>query len=227
MTVPRIPVEVVLPADDYASGSGNDAAAGLLGDFVMLEAGLAASRGWNCRQTAVVLGVSRDLETEVEREECLRRRVSVLRRSSGGGTVVIGPGTLQWAVVFPHPAGGEPPSLDAAKQAANEGVRRALQSIEVGCALNIDPWGDLCSDDRKVGGLAIRRQRVATLVHGTLLVDADLDAIAALLKHPQKEPDWRRGRSHADFLAGLGRLDVEAFTHALAAALVETEAFSR
>jgi lipoate-protein ligase A len=66
-----------------------------------------------------------------------------------------------------------------------------------------------------VGGLALRRHRHATLLHGTLLVDADLEQIAALLKHPVLEPKWRQGRSHLAFLANLGRLDVAAFTNAL------------
>lgn len=213
MTSSRIPVEVLLPAAGAASGGG-DAAEGLLADFAMLDEGRAASRAWTCRQAAVVLGVSRDFDAEVDRSECLRRDVAVLRRSSGGGTVAIGSGTLQWAVVFPH-ASGEPPSLDAAKLVANGAVAAALAAVGAAPALDVDAWGDLRRGDRKVGGLAIRRQRAATLVHGTLLADADLAEVAALLRHPQREPAWRRGRSHADFLAALGAIDVEAFAGAL------------
>lgn len=211
MTASRVPVEAVL-------ADGGDALAGLLGDFAMLDAGAPATRTWTCRDRAVVLGVSRDFHAEVERDECLRRGVAVLRRSSGGGTVAIGPGTVQWALVFRHEPATEPPSLDDAKRIANDAVRHALLAVKPGVALDSDPWGDLRVEDRKVGGLALRRQRTATLVHGTLLADADLDAIAALLKHPLHEPAWRRGRAHADFLAGVGPVDVDRFASALAGA---------
>lgn len=207
-TVSRVPVQVL-------SGDGSDALAGLEADFTMLDAGIAAARAWTCRSVAVVLGVSRDLHAEVDTDACRTRGAAILRRSSGGGTVVIGPGTLQWALVIPHDEGMEPPSLDAAKGSANAAVRRALAAAGAGIALDDDPWGDLCAGDRKVGGLAIRRQRAATLVHGTLLTTADIANIAALLKHPQREPAWRRGRPHGDFLARLGAVDPLLFSAAL------------
>ena len=35
-------------------------------------------------------------------------------------------------------------------------------------------------------------------------VDLDPDRIARYLKHPSREPEYRGGRSHRDFLIGLG-----------------------
>lgn len=210
MSSPRPPVEILL-------GDAGDAARGIEDDFAMLDAGRAAARVWTCRRVAVVLGVSRDLDAEVEREECLRRGAAVLRRASGGGTVVIGPGTVQYAFVVEHAPDAEPPSLDAVKQDCNDAVRRALAAAGIGAALETDPWGDLRAGDRKVGGLAMRRRRDATLLHGTLLARADVDTIAALLRHPEREPAWRRRRPHREFLANLGDFDQEAFANALRA----------
>jgi lipoate-protein ligase A len=196
-------------------GDGADAAAGLEADFAMLRSGHEAVRVWTCARRAVVLGVSRDLEAEVDVRECLRRDVALLRRASGGGTVLIGPGTVQYAFVLPHRAGAEPPSLDLVKRACNRSVRHALSQSGIEANLDVDPSGDLRAGDRKIGGLALRRQRGATLLHGTLLAEADLDLVAALLRHPQREPAWRRGRSHREFLANLGSLDLAAFAAAL------------
>ena len=41
------------------------------------------------------------------------------------------------------------------------------------------------------------------LYHGTLLLSMDLELVEQLLPHPPREPPYRRGRSHADFLANL------------------------
>lgn len=203
----RPPVEALF-------GSAPEAVRGIEGDFALLDAARDAARAWTCRESAVVLGISRDPESEVDAPECRRRGVALLRRASGGGTVAIGPGTLQYAIVLAHD-GNEPPSITEAKRVCNDLVREALTRAGVHATLRADPSGDLCLGDRKAGGLALRRQRDATLVHGTLLATADLAFVAAVLRHPASEPAWRRGRSHDEFLAALGRIDADAFAEAL------------
>ena len=42
------------------------------------------------------------------------------------------------------------------------------------------------------------------LYHGTLLDSFDLDAVGRLLRHPPREPGYRAGRPHGEFLANLG-----------------------
>ena len=111
--------------------------------------------------------------------------------------------------------GSEPPSITDAKRLSNDVVREALLRIGVHATLDTDPSGDLRLGDRKAGGLALRRNRDATLVHGSLLAGADVAFIAAVLRHPASEPAWRRGRAHDDFLVGLGHIDRDAFAHAL------------
>lgn len=203
------------PVVETLAGHAPDAVRGLEGDFALLELAAASARVWTSRESAVVLGVSRDPAAEVDEAECALRRVAVLRRTSGGGTVVIGPGTLQYAFMLPHATGAEPPSIDAAKKLCNAMVRRALAAAGVAASIESDVSGDLRVGDSKVGGLALRRRRDRTLLHGTLLVAADLDLIAAVLRHPLREPAWRRGRHHLAFLANLGQFDADAFADSL------------
>jgi lipoate-protein ligase A len=203
----RPPVEALF-------GNAPEAVRGIEDDFALLDDARDAAHAWTCRESAVVLGISRDPEHEVDAQECRRRGVALLRRASGGGTVAIGPGTIQYAIVLAH-GGDEPPSITEAKRLCNDLVREALTRAGVHATLRADPSGDLCLGDRKAGGLALRRQREATLVHGTLLATADLALVASVLRHPASEPPWRRGRSHDDFLAALGRLDADAFAGAL------------
>jgi lipoate-protein ligase A len=62
---------------------------------------------------------------------------------------------------------------------------------------------DLAIAGRKFSGNAQRRKRGAVLFHGTFLLDFDLALVDRLLPMPSKEPDYRRSRSHAEFLMNL------------------------
>jgi lipoate-protein ligase A len=202
------------PAVEVLLGDAPEARRGIAEDFALLDRARTDSRVWTCMQPAVVLGISRDPDVEVDAEECRRLGFALLRRASGGGTVAIGRGTIQYAIVLAHD-GAEPPSITAAKHHCNAVLREALAHAGVEADLHADASGDLRLGDRKAGGLALRRHRDATLVHGTLLTVADLAVISAVLRHPASEPAWRRGRSHDEFLAGLGDLDAGAFARAL------------
>lgn len=207
------------PAVEVLFGEAPAAVRGIQGDFELLGAARTNARVWTCLEPAVVLGISRDASLEVNADECRRRGVALLRRASGGGTVAIGPGTVQYAIVFRH-GDAEPPSIPEAKRRSNELVRAALAHTGVDASLDLEPTGDLRLGDRKAGGLALRRNRDATLVHGTLLASADLSLVCAVLRHPASEPAWRGGRPHGDFLAGLGHVDADAFAEALRHSLV-------
>ena len=56
---------------------------------------------WYVAAWAVVLGRSNPAATEAHLDRCAAEGVPVLRRSSGGGTVLIGPGSLAYSLVMP------------------------------------------------------------------------------------------------------------------------------
>jgi lipoate-protein ligase A len=62
---------------------------------------------------------------------------------------------------------------------------------------------DLAIDGHKISGNAQRRRRGAVLFHGTFLLNFDLALVNRLLSMPSKEPDYRRSRSHTEFLMNL------------------------
>lgn len=163
----------------------------------------AAGRTWTVQEHAVVVGRGTRVECEVDIEYCRSRGMKIVRRPSGGGAVVVGPGTLQWALALPYDLAPELESISEAKKWSNELVIAALD-IDRLCA---HESGDIVLGDRKAGGLALKRGRRAVLVHGTVLCTADLDMIASALIHPPREPTYRRGRSHRCFLVNLGIID--------------------
>lgn len=69
---------------------------------------------------------------------------------------------------------------------------------------------DVAIGDRKISGNAQARRWKALLVHGTLLVDFDFDLAEKVLRHPLREPEYRHGRIHRDFMVTLRALGVQA-----------------
>ena len=62
---------------------------------------------------------------------------------------------------------------------------------------------DLASAGRKFSGNSQQRKRNFLLHHGTLLYAFNLEQVGGYLKHPARQPDYRRNRGHADFLMNL------------------------
>ena len=60
--------------------------------------------------------------------------------------------------------------------------------------------------ERKVAGCALYMPRDYVLYLVSILVDPDFSDIEKYLAHPSKEPEYRSGRSHGEFLGGLAAL---------------------
>jgi lipoate-protein ligase A len=174
--------------------------------------GLPSFRTWTAGGHTVVVGRAGRIEAEVHVDFCARNDVPVIRRGSGGGAVCVGEGTLQYAFALPYALADELRTIGGSKRFCNELLRSALPR---GGELVADSSGDLVLGDRKVAGVALKRRRDAMLLHGTVLVDADLDLIARAIKHPPREPEYRCGRGHASFLANLGPIDAAALQRAV------------
>jgi lipoate-protein ligase A len=162
------------------------------------------ARTWMVSEPTVVVGSSSRIDDEVDRAVCGRLGVRIVRRPTGGLTVVLGPGCGMWSVVAPL-AGPSPPierihaamldPLAAAISAAGRPVvRRGSSDLAMVTA----------DGDRKVSGNSLRVRRGGILYHGTLLDSFDLTLVGRVLKHPPREPGYRRGRDHGAFLANLG-----------------------
>ncbi len=158
-------------------------------------------RVWGSDEPVVVVGRAGRLESEVDLARCQRDGIPVLRRCTGGGAVVLGPGCLVYSLVL---------SLEAHPFLHDVGIahRWVLQRVAeavAACGPSVEPAGisDLACSGRKVSGNAMKIAQYSVLYHGTLLWNASLDEMARWLRHPPKEPDYRAGRSHSQFLTNL------------------------
>jgi len=171
------------------------------------------------------------IDEEIDPQACAAAGVRVVRRPSGGATVVLGPGCLMWSVITPY-AEGVPP-IEAIHAAMLEplaaAINDALPSLTPPEARRVARRGtsdlavftDCDMTERKVSGNALRVRRHGVLYHGTLLASFDLGLVSRVLRHPPREPEYRSGRDHGSFLAnlGLGRGPLEAAVREACAAV--------
>ncbi|GAB6166886.1 lipoate--protein ligase family protein [Thermostilla marina] len=158
-------------------------------------------RFWESTQTAVVVGRASKVEEEVDTTACRSRGVPVLRRTSGGAAVVIGPGCLMYALVLCRRARPDLVNVDRIHRHVLRGMVAALQRVHPGvCYRGIN---DLTLGDRKFCGNSLRVKRDWVLYHGTLLLAPAADLIESLLRMPPRRPDYRRNRSHREFVTHL------------------------
>ena len=155
---------------------------------------------WVPEEVCVVLGSSNRIDVEVDEEQCSAAGVPILKRYGGGGTVVLYPGSVvislgAWVRRDFHNA--------MYFERLNESVIRCLQHFVPEHPLSQNGISDIVCGQRKVAGTSLFRSRNYLLYQASLLVKLDTDLISRCLRHPSKEPDYRGGRSHAEFLVGL------------------------
>ena len=155
-------------------------------------------RVWESDRHFVVLGPSCRLIDDVHVAACEQNDVPVLRRASGGGTVLQGPGCLSYALVLPLTWDPRLANIRSTNQFILERMATALHRWEP--ATVFQGVSDLAIGGRKVSGNAQRRKRNALLFHGTILYAMESDLIARYLKHPARQPAYREDRPHEAFL---------------------------
>ena len=194
----------MLYADDtFETPAENLACDEALLDFCETRSMDEVLRFWESRTPFVVVGYGNHVDVEVSRSACEKDGVPILRRCSGGGAVVQGPGCLNYSLVLNIDRHPELASITAANCHIMKRNAAALSRV-VRKEVSVEGYTDLALDNKKFSGNAQRRKRTHLLFHGTFLLDGfDLDLLSRYLKHPSREPDYRGTRTHGDFVAKL------------------------
>ncbi len=176
-------------------------------DEQLLEQAEAASeptetlRIWEPTEPLVVVGRSSVIDTEVRRDVCRELGIDVLRRVSGGATIVTGPGCLMYALVLSFQKRPQLRAVDRAHRFVLDTLAAALEPLVPGvCRRGIS---DLAIGDLKFSGNSMRVKREHLLYHGTLLYDFPLERIGRCLAMPPRQPEYRDGREHGAFVTNL------------------------
>ena len=149
--------------------------------------------------TAVVLGKGSDPEVELNIHACIEDGIPILKRAGGGCAVVLDQGNVIVSIVLPTTG------ISGNKQYFNKISGWLIDKLKLIGIEGVyqDGISDLVIDDRKVGGSSIHRSKDHLYYSSTLLVEPRIYMIEQYLRHPPREPEYRKKRRHRDFISSL------------------------
>jgi|GEM_PF-495689 len=174
---------------------------------------------WN--RPIVVIGKGGKAELELNLPAIASGEIEVFRRYGGGCSVVIDEGQVVISAVIPGNG-----ILQTKKyfQSLTDWIINGLSGIGI---TGVEKAGssDLAIGGRKISGSSIYATKEFTYYTATIILDANGDTMEKYLKHPPREPDYRIGRRHSDFVIGLKNVsdykNTEEFMEALGRVLDE------
>lgn len=146
---------------------------------------------------SIVLGISGKPSELVDLEAHKKRPIPLVKRFSGGGTVVVDEETLFVSFLFNKKTLPVTPYPEPILRWTEDLYQRALPIPNLHLRAN-----DYAIGEKKIGGNAQYLRKERWLHHTTFLWDYD-KAHMDLLLHPKKTPAYRQGRSHSEFVTRL------------------------
>lgn len=154
---------------------------------------------WRPESTSLVLGQSNHPESSLITENVIQDQIPVYKRPSGGETVILTNNMLVVSVAF------QVKSLQNPKiyfEKINHAIIQALESQGVQ-GLYQRGISDISIHQKKILGSSIYRTTEKMFYHAVLNISENIDTISKYIAHPAKEPDYRQGRTHKEFVTSL------------------------
>ncbi len=158
-------------------------------------------RFWESRDLFAAVGRACRVEENCLRSFCAEDGVKIIRRISGGGTVLQGPGCYNYSIILAYGRDARYKNVNSSYRAVLTGISERLK--KKGVRAEVLPLSDLAVDSIKISGNAQARKRSFFLHHGTFLLGFDTGKVSRYLKHPPVEPEYRLGRPHDEFIGNI------------------------
>jgi lipoate-protein ligase A len=183
----------------------NDAADNLALDEALLlsaeQGGDEVLRFWRFSAPVVVLGRGSKIREEVDINFCENNSVEILRRASGGASIVAGADCLMYSVVLDLVLRPNLRDVDQAHRFVIGNLAAAVERQRPDIR-----WQGICDltvDAKKFSGNSLRVARNHLLYHGTILQKVSPQFIARCLKTAPRQPEYRAGRNHDEFVTAI------------------------
>ncbi|MBU1706576.1 hypothetical protein KKG05_08065 [bacterium] len=150
-------------------------------------------------KTVVVLGQGSKPETELHFDACIEDNIPVLKRRGGGCAVVIDSGNVIVSVTLPMD--GIANNRKYFRQ-LSQWFLHGLATIGL-LDIRHDGISDLVRQNKKIAGACIYCSKDVLYYSATLLVSPNVALMERYLKHPPREPEYRNGRTHSEFVGML------------------------
>lgn len=147
---------------------------------------------------AIVMGISGKKEELIDEQKAFLEGVPLIKRFSGGGTVIVDENTLFVTFICQKNIHTFPAYPEPIMKWTEELYRNVFQHPDFKLQEN-----DYVFGSKKCGGNAQYIKKERWLHHTSFLWDYKPENMKSLL-HPKKTPSYRAGRSHEDFLCRLG-----------------------
>lgn len=152
---------------------------------------------------------------ELHLENCLEDGITIYRRQGGGCSVVLDTGNIILSLILPIKG---LPNIRKSFEKISDWLKNGLNSIGVEKVHRAEV-SDLAIDNRKNAGASTFVGLDFLYYSASLLFSPNIDLMERYLKHPPREPKYRAGRSHRDFVTGIMEYspvkDIEVFRKAL------------
>jgi lipoate---protein ligase len=153
---------------------------------------------WLPDQNYIVLGASNDPENSLFAENVIGENIPVYKRPSGGQSVMITPGTIVISVLL---NGSEERPKEVFNK-INSWIMISLAALGID-GLSMKGISDIAIGEKKILGSSMFRKKEKIFYHAVLNVSEDPEHLERFLKHPLKEPDYRKNRRHRDFVTSV------------------------
>lgn len=154
---------------------------------------------WIPDKTYIVIGRSNNAENSVNLNSAIEDNIRILKRPSGGEAVILSQKTVVISVKLKSSD-----LLNTHKyfKLINNEIINTLKEEGVN-DLRMNGISDISIGDKKILGSSIYRKSDVVFYHAVLNISESIDLIEKYLRHPKREPDYRKGRSHKKFVTSV------------------------
>ena len=154
---------------------------------------------WIPEKTYIVLGASNKPDNSIVESLVVQDNISVLKRRTGGQTVMLTPKNLIISAIITDETVMKP------KDVFNKFNDLIIGAIEQDHNVKFSTKGisDIALGEMKIMGSSMYRGKGKLFYHAVLNFNEPPTTFQKYLKHPSNEPDYRKGRSHHEFVTSL------------------------
>jgi len=132
---------------------------------------------------SAIVGKYQDIEAALKLDRCRERGVEYNRRSTGGGTVIMGPKVVALGLGISIDDPGLKKGINGIFESMSSALIQALHDL--GIEAGFRPKNDIEIDGKKLAGLSASLEtEKALLFHASLLVDFDIPLMMDIMNQP-------------------------------------------
>ncbi|HNX01430.1 MAG TPA: hypothetical protein PLE74_10720 [Candidatus Cloacimonadota bacterium] len=154
---------------------------------------------WIPQEKVLVLGQSNELDESIVVDTAKLDGIRIVRRPTGGESVLITPEMVIISILFTHITGIQSSKIF---QIMGSRIQGALEDLGIE-NISFKGISDLAIGNNKIMGSAIYRNPKLLFYHAVLNVGEEPKIVGKYLQHPKQEPEYRNGRTHEKFVTSL------------------------